>query len=153
MYISVDPGKTVGVATFREDGTDIARTSLNIDAFRAYLKATYHAVKDIDEGLTFIIEDFKLRQDKALAQTGSEMPASRAIGSVEMLASLLGEKSTIYWQDPKNLRGALKWAGYPDLARKPRTWHCPDDLAAYAHGVHRLIDLGIRKHPIFESSN
>lgn len=149
MYIAVDPGKTVGVATFREDGTDIARKALDIDKFRTLLKSFYFGVKDSDEKLRFIVEDYKLRQDMALAQTGSDMPASKCIGAIEMIMTLLGEQSMIWWQRPSDLKGALKWAGYPELARKPRTWHCPDDLSAYAHGVHRLIDLGVRKHPIF----
>ncbi|MFF5977043.1 hypothetical protein ACFY7C_36685 [Streptomyces sp. NPDC012769] len=151
MYISVDPGENVGVATFREDGTDIGKTVVPLPNFRTFLTNTYFAIKDRDEKLRFVVESFALRQDKSWEQTGSNMPASRCIGSIEQIMSLLGEQSMLWWAEPRNLRGALKIAGYPELARKPKNWHCPDDLAAYAHGVHRLVELGVRKHPIFDN--
>jgi hypothetical protein len=149
LFISVDPGENVGVATFREDGSDINKSIMRLENFRSFLKMVLAALPQ-DERMRFIMEDYSLRQDMAIAQTGSDMPASRCIGAVEMISTLLGERSMIFLQKPGNLRGALKWAGYPELARKPRSWHCPDDISAYAHGVHRLIDLKLRKHPIFE---
>lgn len=149
MYISVDPGKNVGVATFGEDGKDIKKATMDLDKFRSFLTLILAALPQ-DEKLRFIMEDFRLRHDKAIDQTGSDMPASRCIGAVEMMSTLLGERSMIFLQKPGDLRGALKWAGFPELANKPKSWHCPDDMAAYAHGVHRLINLGIRKHPIFD---
>lgn len=148
MFISVDPGKNVGVATFREDGSDIKRTTMDLDKFRSFLNMVLSGLPK-DEKLRFIMEDYNLLQNMAIAQTGSDMPASRCIGSVEMVVTLLGERSMIFFQKPGDLRGALKWAGFPELANKPRSWHCPDDISAYAHGVHRLINLGLRKHPIF----
>jgi hypothetical protein len=147
MFISVDPGDNVGVATFKADGTDINKTIMRLDKFRNFLSLSV-VVPDVKK-MIFIVEDYRLCQNMAIAQTGSDMPASRCIGAIEMVCEILGDRSQIYWQNPSNLRGALKWAGYPKLANKPRSWHCPDDLSAYAHGVHRLIDLGIRKHPIF----
>lgn len=147
MFIAVDPGQHVGVATFKSDGSDISKTIMDLYKFRDFLKLAMSGTTQVD----FIMENYKLRQDKAIDQTGSDMPASRCIGAVEMAVTILGEdRCRVYWQKPSDLRGALKWAGYPELARKPRTWHCPDDIAAYAHGVHRLIDLKLRKHPIFD---
>lgn len=148
MFISVDPGQNVGVATFREDGTDINRKIYPLPEFRSFLQVVHQTVTV--EPISFIMEDYTLRHDKAIDQTGSNMPASRCIGAVEMMVTLLGNRSKIYLQKSGDLRGALKWAGYASLANKPRTWHCPDDIAAYAHGVHRLINLGLRKHPIFD---
>lgn len=148
MYMAVDPGQNVGVATFHEDGSDINRTIMDLDRFRTFLKMILASLPQ-DEKLRFIMEDYRLRQDKAIVQTGSDMPASRCIGTIEMMVCLLGERSMLFWQKPSELRGSLKWAGFPELARKPKSWHCPDDIAAYAHGVKRLIDLGVRKHPIF----
>lgn len=149
MFIAVDPGKNVGVATFLEDGSDVAHKTMHYDDFRNFLKLSYSGIKGTDEKMRFIVEDFRLRQDKALAQTGSDMPAPRCIGAIDMMLTMLGEQAMIFWQQPANLKGALKWAGYPELANKPRGYHPPDGIAAYAHGVHRLIDLGLRKHPIF----
>ncbi len=153
MFISIDPGENVGVATFKEDGGAIAKKVFSLQDFRKFLKFTYFGMINDNPNrntLKIIYEDYTLRQDMAIAQTGSNMPASRAIGAVEMIHDLLGEKSIIFKSKPSDLRGALKWAGYPHLANKPRSWHCPDDIAAYAHGVKFLIDQGIRRHPIFD---
>ncbi|MFE1914995.1 hypothetical protein [Streptomyces anandii] len=151
MLMSVDPGNRVGVATFKDDGTDISRTIMGLPQFRKFLAMVYFQVQTSGEKLHFLYEDYTLRKDMAIAQTGSDMPASRCIGAVEMTHDLLGDRSTIDVSLPSNLRTALKWAGFPELANKPRTWHCPDDLSAYSHGVMWLINKNVRKHPLFES--
>lgn len=145
MYIAIDPGKNVGVATFKSDGTDNTKKTFREPFFLAFLEMLI--VSKIP-GAVFIMEDFTLRKDKALDQVGSDMPAPRMIGAVQMTSRLLKD-SHIELVKPGNLRTALKWAGYPELANKPRNWHCPDDLSAYAHGVKYLIDRGIRVHPLF----
>lgn len=154
MFISIDPGYHVGVATFNDEGGDISRTVMELRKFRKlFLKSICRERLKAPEGtpkLTFIMEDFNLLKNMAIQQTGSDMPASRCIGAVEMICDILGEdRSEIQLQKPGNLRTALKWAGYPELANKPRSWHCPDDLSAYAHGVFWLIKNDYRKHPIF----
>lgn len=151
MFMSIDPGENVGFATFSATGEDLMRTVVRLPEFRTfYLQMTYDSVKKGDlESVTFIMEDFALRKELAIEQTGSNMPAPRCIGAVEQIDTMLGNKSKIVLVKAGNLRGSLKWAGFPDLANKPRTWHCPDDIAAYAHGVKYLIDQKLRKHPIF----
>jgi hypothetical protein len=151
MLVSIDPGLRVGIATFTDSGEDIDRRVVHLDDFKNKLKGLYQYSKQYDEPIRLLYEDFALRQDKAIMQTGSDMPASRCIGMVEMLHWMLGEKGYIFKAQPSNLRTALKWAGFPELANKPRTWHCPDELAAYSHGVMWLIEQKVRKHPIFES--
>ncbi|MGS2592258.1 hypothetical protein [Streptomyces hebeiensis] len=149
--MSVDPGQNVGVATFRKDGSDINKTIMNLNNFQNWLAILYKTVNEShsDRILNFIVEDYTLRKDKALDQTGSNMPASKCIGSIEQIQALLETRCTIFYAKPTNLKTALKWAGYHELANKPRTYHVSDDISAYAHGVHRLIDLGLRTHPIF----
>jgi hypothetical protein len=154
MFVAVDPGENVGAATFSETGEDLGRTVVRLDSFRTNFLKTLcsQRLKEPPRSpkLIFIMEDYTLRQDMAINQTGSDMPASRCIGAVEMIASILGpERCEIHLQKPGNLKTALKWAGYPTLANKPRSWHCPDDLSAYAHGVFWLIQNNYRKHPIF----
>lgn len=151
MFISIDPGYRVGVATFRDDGSPVAKTSMVLPEFRLYLGGLYDYSRKHNERMRFLYEDFTLRQDMAIQQTGSDMPAPRAIGALEQIATMLGDMALIEKSQPRNLKTALKWAGYPELAKKPRSWHCPDELSAYSHGVMWLINLGIRKHPIFES--
>jgi hypothetical protein len=152
MFISIDPGANTGVATFMPNGNDVGNHTYREGDFLRFLNGAYYTVSspDYKDEVTWIMEDFNLRQDKALAQTGSDMPASRMIGAVQMVDNLIGAKSKIVYQKPGNLRTALKWAGFPELANKPRSWHCPDHIAAYAHGKMYLIQQGICKHPIFE---
>ncbi len=154
MFVSIDPGYRVGVATFREDGSDLANQIIPLDDFKGWLKGLYQYSEKFDEKIRFLYEDFTLRQDKAMAQTGSDMPASRCIGMVEMMHWMLGEQATIAKSSPRNIITAMKWAGRSDIAAKMqrnRSYHPADNLVAYAHGVMWLIELKVRKHPIFES--
>lgn len=155
MFVSVDPGYRVGVATFKEDGSDLAKTIMKLDdEFRPWLNGLYQYSHQFNEPIRFLYEDFTLRQDKAYEQTGSDMPASRCIGSIEMVSYMLGDKSTLDKSSPSNIVSAMKWSGQQDVARmmeRNRKYHPADDKVAYAHGVMWLINLKIRKHPIFES--
>lgn len=158
MFISIDPGHNVGVATFTDTGLDVSKATITLPRFRQFiLKSAVRERLKAPEGtpkLIFLMEDYKLRQDMAINQTGSDMPASRCIGAVEFACDILGpERCEIILQPPGNLRTALKWSGYPELANKPRTWHCPDDMSAYAHGVFWLIRNDYRKHPIFNATS
>lgn len=146
QYISVDPGKTTGVAAFDSNGKELNRAAYSIKYFKMFLQGVVAG----NTPVTFIVEDFNLRADKALEQTGSEMPAPRIIGMVEFAVSMLGEESKMVMCQSTNLKTALKWAGFPELANKPRNWHCPDELSAYAHGVMYLIQQNIREHPIWQ---
>lgn len=155
MFIAIDPGANTGVATFKHTGEDINRTVFREEQFREFLKMVYsQAMAQVTSdpetkfGLTFIMEDFKLRKDKALDQLGSDMPASRAIGAVQMIDNLLGDRSELILQQPGILSTALKWAGYPKYANS--RIHPPDDIAAYSHGMFHLINANLRKHPIFD---
>lgn len=155
MFVSIDPGKRVGVANFTEEGKDIAKTIFDLDtSFKAYLQGLIEYSKTKNEKIRFLYEDFTLRQDKAIAQTGSNMPASRAIGMIELTHWMLGDMSTLDKSSPINLKTALKWDKRLDIVRmmeRNRNYHPADDIVAHAHGVMHLINLGIRKHPIFES--
>lgn len=149
MYVGVDPGKRNGVATFSDKGEAIKRATFEEVEFLNFLQMLL-AIKDHpNKFIVFVVEDYKLRQDKALDQIGSDIPAARMVGAVQMTNQILGDQSNIVMSPPAHLRTALKWAGFPELANKPRNWHCPDDISAYAHCVKHLIDMGLRKHPIF----
>lgn len=147
MFIAIDPGENVGVATFSDAGLDIKRHIFRLPDFREKVLALL-AVTSNDQHYTFIMEDFNLRLDKALDQTGSNMPAARAIGAVEMINDILGSRSTIVMRHPRLLYSALKAAGYAKYANK--RIHPPDDIAAYAHGVDYLIEIGLRRHPVLD---
>lgn len=153
MFISIDPGKNNGVASFSDEGQDIKKKVMQEEEFLHFLQMLLVIKGDGKNHITFILEDFKLRQDKAIDQTGSDMPSSRMIGAVQFADRILGDQSDIVYQRPGILNSALKWAGYSDLANKGRGYHVPDDIAAYSHGVYYLITQNLRKHPIFNENS
>lgn len=151
MYLAVDPGRNIGVATFDTEGKDILKKTLDTQTFLSFLVLLDMQLKSSDEKLTIIAEDFRLRKDKALDQTGSEMPAPKVLGMLELFKALNPSKVTLHLQDPKYLTSGLKWAGNHSKIR--RGYHVPDDYSAHAHGVYYLVSTGIRVHPIFAEGN
>lgn len=147
MYVAIDPGKNIGLATFSSEGEDRGKLVVNEEALFGFLKNVIVAVEEKESRfVTFILEDYKLRKDRALDQVGSDIPAARIIGAVQMVHSILGEQSKIVLQEPRILHTALKWSRQNKwVGRKS---HVPDDVSAYAHGVYYLIQQKIRPHPI-----
>jgi hypothetical protein len=143
MYAAFDPGGRTGIATFHSDGKDIVKTSLAEDNFLMYLN-TLIEVKD-KPFKVFVVEDFRLRENKALDLVGNDFIASQMIGAIKLTAHAL--KVPIIFQSPSILPTAIKWAGI-----KPHRGHLPDELSAYAHGIHYLVKNGIRKHRILEEN-
>ena len=142
MYVAFDPGKTTGIASFEDDGSDRSKsvyTGDNLYVVLALLEK-FHASNPIKH---FIVEDFKLREDKVYDLVGQEGHADRAIGAIEYVAWQL--KVPITFQSSSILKTALKWARI-----KPRAGHLPDELSAYAHGVHWLIVNNIRRNPVLD---
>lgn len=154
MFISIDPGQNVGVASFKEDGTDLHSKTIDLDSFPLFLINMYQYAVKHNEKVHLLYEDFMLRQDKAIAQTGSDMPASQCIGMLKLIHAWFNGQSTLETCSSRDLITAFKWDSRPDIAAKlerRRGYHPPDHLAAHAHGVMWLINKNIRKHPIFES--
>lgn len=153
MYVAFDPGKRTGIARFNDDGSDINRGVLTEKHFLSYLQLLMRAqtlgehtgglVVPEDRPRAFIVEDFKLREDKAYDLVGQESHADRAIGAIELCAHAL--HVPIYFQGSFILKTALKWARI-----KPVRGHLPDELSAYAHGVHWLIVNDIRRNPVLD---
>lgn len=145
MYIAIDPGKRVGVAKFNDDGSDGPKVALSLEHFRMYLGSL-----NKEDGIkNFIVEDFRIQKNKALAFVGDDLVAARAIGSIEFVAQMLNVP--IVFQGSFLLPTAIKWAGI-DLKYLKKTNHLPDELSAYAHGIHYLVSNGIRKHRILGES-
>ena len=145
MYVAIDPGKRVGVATFALDGSDRSKALLPEEDFRLYL--INHIRMQNNYPITaFIVEGFWLRQKEALDQVGSDMPASRTYGAVELAAQMMNVP--LHVQPSSILPQACKWARVP---YNPRKKHTPDQLSAYAHGVYWLINNKIRRHPVLDA--
>lgn len=148
LYLAIDPGRHIGVATFTDTGDIIMKRTLDNTQFLQLLSLLDGQLRTQENmQLVIIAEDFKLRKDKALEQTGSEMPAPKVIGMLELFHALHPNKTKLHMQDPKYLSTGLKWAGNGHMVRKG--YHPPDDCAAEAHGVYYLVQTQIRTHPIF----
>lgn len=150
MYLAVDPGKHVGIATFNGSGEDLSRTIMPEQRARKFFITLAQNVQDKpDRKLTIIVEDFRLSKEKAIEQAGSDMPACRLIGALELIDDLLDSQSKLYFQSPSLLKPtALKWAGMNQYLNYA---HVPDDVSAYSHGKFWLIKNDVVKHPIFSS--
>lgn len=147
MIIAVDPGANIGVATFTLKGEDYNKGVFSEENFLNFMASLLVAAdQKPDIIFKFIVEPFTLRQDLAIEQTGSNMPASRIIGAIQMVDRILGDKSEIHYSPASNLKSALKWSG---MNKYLSYRHVPDEIAAYAHGVMWLIQNDYRKHPIF----
>ena len=144
MYVSIDPGGRTGIAIFTPDGKDHTRQALTSDNFLLYLQSMI-SMKDQKLITAFIVEDFKLQENKALDLVGHDFIAPQMIGSVRLTAKILNVP--IHYTYPRNLDTAFKWAG----VKKPKG-HPPDEIAAYVHGVYWLVDNKIRKHRILEEA-
>lgn len=107
--IAFDPGRTTGlvVAYYYNDGHfEIVRADEIRwrDRFEKTKKIVYeYAYNMVDthsRACAIIIEDFKLRKDKAIEQAGDDMPSSQVIGIIEAYADLYGSLHLIKKQMP-----------------------------------------------------
>lgn len=129
IYVSVDPGRTVGVATWTEQGELITKVKMPIDAFETWLLAFIR--NDKVEVLAFIVEEYRIYAHTATAHIGSKVETIQCIGKIKIVAKELGVP--VVEQPATILNGAAKWAGVKRTAR-----HWPDDVSAYLHGYYYL---------------
>lgn len=126
-YASFDPGKRTGIALWTATGECTKKAVLQPDELELFLEGVRHT----RTFKVFIIEDFRLFQHKAQAQVGSNMPASMAIGKIEMTARACGIQ--VVKQMSTVLGIASMWSGV-----KKKGQHWPDQDSAYNHGYYYL---------------
>lgn len=86
-YLALDPGLHTGWATWDESGVIISMGATHsYDALHELLAAFPVSIKVV------ILEDFFLFKHKAREQSGSRMPAPKAIGQIETFARLWGAR-------------------------------------------------------------
>lgn len=134
IYVSVDPGQTVGLATWDSDGKLIHKSKMPRVDFEKYLwglvEPNYpHKIK------RFIVEKYVVYGQKATAHIGKANPTEQVIGMVDMVARRLGAPVTK--QPATILRISAKWAGV-----KVPGGHIPDEISAYLHGYYYLHQIG-----------
>lgn len=143
LYISVDPGQTVGVATWDVDGHLIHKSKMPSPTFDTFLEALTRPEYP-NKVIKFIIEEYRVYGSKSTAHIGSKLPTVQCIGKVKMIARLLGVP--VVEQPATKLRVAAKWAGV-----KIPGGHIPDEISAYLHGYYYLHKAGLIPARVLET--
>jgi hypothetical protein len=130
VVISVDPGETTGIAYWKDDGEFIEREMLDFDNLLERLEAL--------EGVTTVVcEDYRLRQGKQMAQTGSRFLAVQIIGALKAYAKR--HKAKMVLQDATILTVAELHSG----EKRPSNHAKSHDIDAYNHGYYYFETQGL----------
>lgn len=133
-YLSFDPGAATGWAAFDKLGEEI-----NFGTCESIEELVHFLDTFPGKPRVVIYERYRLRKNKALQQSGSEMPASVAIGAIVTHAILWG--SDTVKQEPSIKPMAELMSGI-----KPRGPHSQSHwVDALNHGVYYLVKKKIRK--------
>jgi len=134
--LSIDPGERVGVAKWSDLGKLRMNTTMLLLDFEEYL--TLDGWSDGEPINAVVLEDWRLRQGKQIAQTGSRMLTSQCIGMVRLFAKLHG--AALILQDPSILRLTAMHANI-----KLPKGHIKDEMSAYLHGYYFFESQGLLK--------
>ena len=134
--MSFDPGTATGWATFDEEGQVISK---GICRGHEELMEFLMSIPDNELPKVVIYEDYTLFQSKAMQQSGSDMPASQAIGIIKMFGKRC--RAEMIKQAANILGIAQKLAG----VSLPKNHDHSHDISAYVHGVYYLIKNNIRE--------
>ncbi len=132
-YVSFDPGESTGWVTWNESGAMVQQGTCRS---REALEDLLSKLGNIPE---VIVEDFTLRKDKALQQSGSRLETVRVIGVIESWAHR--NKSKITKQPASILHTAQLQSGM----KMPSNHSHSHWISAYNHGFHYLVKKGVRK--------
>lgn len=148
MIIAVDPGeKNIGIAmfTYNEEKKMADLKVLKVvdrDTLWVNLAIAEDLLKE-GHNHTFVIENFRvdtnIRQSKnANMFQWSEVQTVRVIGALEYAAFRMNNSKVVF-QEPRILGMAKKWCDIPGAKKS----HMPDEVSAYCHGAHYMIQQGM----------
>jgi hypothetical protein len=80
-----------------------------------------------------VVEDFRLWRWKAQKQSGSNMPASKVIGKIELWARM--HNIPVVMQKPQDKDMGAKWSGIKTPGNHDQSHH----IVAYNHAVFYLV--------------
>ncbi len=132
MVISVDPGETSGIAFWEDDGTFISRETVNQDEL-------FDLIERLSDVTVIVCEDYRLRQGKQMAQTGSRFVAVQIIGALKAYARRVGAKFVL--QTPQ----VLSVAALHSQVKRPSNHAKSHDIDAYNHGFYYFETKGLLK--------
>lgn len=130
MIVSIDPGDTVGVCTWSQEGELRSKFKLSLEEFITWCDDW--ALQPVQ---VVVIEDFTLRGHQAYRQRGSKLKASQGIGIAKAFAKRVGAKVVL--QQPSILNIAAMHTGTKIVQ------HYDDDVSAYLHGYWYFESVGI----------
>ena len=146
-YLALDPGLNTGWATWDKDGEVLAMgTTRDYDDLHKKLAGLPVSIRVV------ILEDFKLFRNKAIQQTGSRMPAPKAIGQIETFARLWNAKIV---KQPSNIKPiAENMTGKRTKNYETGRLLMPKEQThmwdAFNHGEYYLIKNNIKKIDLSE---
>jgi len=132
MVISVDPGDTTGIAYWSNKGEFVEKEMLTFDELVDRLET-------LNDVATVVCEDYRLRQGKQMAQTGSRFVAVQALGALRAYAHRVGASFVL--QQPNILTIAALHSGVQPPSRHADT----HDVDAYNHGYYYFETKGLLK--------
>lgn len=145
-FVGIDPGKTTGWSWVTVD-TDIKQITadkglrLGMDKTDELLDMMVQSEKKY----TLICEDFTLFSRLALAQSGSNMPASQVIGMVKSAVRRSAGRIELVMQSSKDNKQRAKASG----REIPNNHKVSHDVAAYNHVFSYLLEKNIIKNRMF----
>jgi len=132
MVISVDPGDTTGIAYWEDDGTFISRETMSQNEL-------FDKLEQLSDVTVIVCEDYRLRQGKQMAQTGSRFVAVQIIGALKAYARRVGAKFVL---QPPNI---LTIAAMHSQVKRPSNHAKSHDIDAYNHGFYYFETKGLLK--------
>jgi hypothetical protein len=132
-YLAIDPGETLGYATFSETGQLLDMGQFRFEKFLEEIESLL--TSDIK---VCIVEDY-VNYAWQKQKRWSKNNTSKIIGKIELLAQLRGVK--IVLQPAANYSIGAKWGGF----EIPSNHDISHQFVAAAHGIFWLQDNGIRE--------
>jgi hypothetical protein len=137
VYLAIDPGETSGYALFDNEGKELYIGQFTQDKQTEALSTLIHSnLKEV------ICEDYR-NHGWQQQKRWSRNQTSKNIGAIEILCDLRGIRIELQSNTVKTI--GYKWAGMPG---PPSNHNISHQYDALAHGVHRLVSLGIRNPSI-----
>ncbi len=131
-YLAIDPGETIGWATFLEDGNMLEMGQFRFENF------TEVSDKMIVSTLKHVITEQYVNYGHKQQKRWSKNNTSKVIGKIELMCDL--RKVPLTMQPATNYRTGAAWGGF-DI---PKNHSISHQFVACAHGVYFLQQNGIR---------
>ncbi len=132
-YLALDPGETIGYATFDENGIGLSMGQFRYEQFLEEIEPLFPSTIKV-----CIVEDYKnygFKQQKRWSRNNT----SKVIGKIELLAQLRGAEVVL--QPASNYPIGAKWGGF----EIPSNHDISHQFVALAHGIFYLQNAGIRQ--------